>query len=288
MRYKFMSEHREYSLSKWAVFLKVSLSGYHAWHRRFPSRLEGLSILRERIRAIFTSGRSTYGAERICGILRQEGSKSSYVKVKREMISMGLFSIHTRHRSRSLTDSRKARDERYINYAKDMTIDRPLKLITSDISYIRTREGYLYLCAVRDAFTGLVLSHTTSERMTKELVLSAINAARLPNGTIFHSDRGSQYTANDVQKLLHKKGVVQSFSRVGTPGDNSWGESFFSILKKESVHWRQFKTRDEAKLDLFEYIQAFYNNRRVQKRLGYLTPSQFNKAMCNKQYCEVA
>ena len=288
MKYRFMRDHSEYPLSKWAIFFNVSQSGFYSWQQSLSSRTSTLKRLKDKIRRIFDSSRGTYGAERICGVLRKEGVKSSYRRVKRLMDGMGLYSVHTRHRSHSLTDSSKARDDSYKNHAKGLIICRPMKLVTSDISYIRTKEGFVYLCAVRDAFTGLVLSHTCSERMTKELVLSAIRAAGLPKGVIFHSDRGSQYTASDVQCLLRRAGIIQSFSRVGKPGDNAWGESFFSILKKESVHQRQFATRTEAKLAMFDYIEGFYNSNRVQRRLGYISPRQFVKDWNRKGYKKVA
>lgn len=283
-----MSNDSRYSLSRWAEFLGVSLSGYHDWRRSSSLRYRAMDALKQRIKELFDGSRSTYGVGRICGILRGEGVRCSYEKVKRLMLGMGLKSIHLKRRSRSLTDSRKARDDSYINHAKGLEVDRPLKLITSDISYIRTKEGFVYLCAVRDAFTGVVLSHTCSERMTKELVLSAINGVSLPKGAVFHSDRGSQYTSTAVMELLRNRGVLQSFSRVGKPGDNAWAESFFSILKKESVHWRTFTTRNEARLAMFDYIEGFYNTRRVQKRLGYRSPMQFLRLLEILNYKRVA
>lgn len=115
--------------------------------------------------------------------------------------------------------------------------------------------------------------------MSAEIVLKAIKAAKqrwyLPKGTIFHSDRGSQYTAKAVMQQIERYGWSQSFSRVGKPGDNAWSESFFSILKKEIIHWHFYPTREMARQKIFKYIEVFYNNKRAQKRLGYLSPIQF-------------
>ncbi len=132
---------------------------------------------------------------------------------------------------------------------------------------------------LKDVKSGIVLAESMSEHVKAELVVKTIRKALrrwdIPTGCIFHSDRGSQYTSESVMRLLAKEGVRQSFSRVGTPGDNSWSESFFSNLKKETVHWTHFQTRDEARQKIFAYIEGFYNTRRVQKRLGYLSPMQW-------------
>jgi putative transposase len=118
-----------------------------------------------------------------------------------------------------------------------------------------------------------------SERMKADLVSDTIRQMVkswvLPDGCIFHSDRGSQYTSSEVQELLSRHGVKQSYSRVGKPGDNSWSESFFANLKKEAVHWVHFSTREEAREAIFAYIEGFYNTKRIQKKLGYLSPMQW-------------
>jgi putative transposase len=195
------------------------------------------------------------------------------------MEDMGLKSIHMRRRQRSLTDSRKSRGEGYASLVRGSAIEKPFQVLSSDISYIRTKEGFDYLCQVKDVVSGVVLGESMSERMKAELVMDTIRKVvmrwKLPPGCIFHSDRGSQYTSAAVRGLLTRYGLRQSFSRVGKPGDNAWSESFFANLKKESVHWIHFKTREEARQAMFAYIEGFYNTRRVQKRLGYLSPKQW-------------
>jgi putative transposase len=210
------------------------------------------------------------------------GYKASYGRVKRYMEEMGLESIHRRRRQRSLTDSRKACGDGYHNLTKDLEITEPFQVISSDISYIRTDEGFGYTCQIRDVVSNVVLAESMADNMRSELVEDTIKQAmkrwHLPkDDTIFHSDRGSQYTSEAVMNLLKKYGLKQSFSRVGMPGDNAWSESFFANLKKEQVHWWHFKTIDEATQILFEYIEAFYNRQRVQKRLGYVSPIQWPK-----------
>jgi putative transposase len=162
-----------------------------------------------------------------------------------------------------------------------LDIVEPFQVLSSDISYIRTGEGFDYLCQIRDVKTNTVLASCQSENMKADLVQRTLKAAQdrwhLPAGTIFHSDRGSQYTADKVMAQVACYGWKQSFSRVGKPGDNAWSESFFSILKKEVIHWRFYPTREQARQTIFEYIEVFYNCQRVQKRLGYLSPIEYLK-----------
>lgn len=278
MIYGFIEEQRKYPVVKWALFFEVSTSGYYDWKRERSMRQERDDLYRERIRKIFTQSGGTYGAERISGELRKRGYHASYRKVKREMNEMGLHSVHQR-RVKSLTDSRKARGDEYVNLLKDTVVTAPLTALSSDISYIPTDEGFLYLCQIKDIVSNVVLAEHMADRMTRDLVLNTIHAMHkryhLSTGTIFHSDRGSQYTSNEVKALLSKLGYRQSYSRVGMPGDNAWSESFFSTLKKEAVFPTRFHTRDDARQAIFAYIEGFYNRRRIQKGLGYLSPIQW-------------
>jgi putative transposase len=276
-----MEEHSEYAAAKWAKMLKISLSGYYAYRGRKEQKEKAEQAYRNKIKEYFEEGRGTYGVDRICGILRKNGNKASYSRIKRLMDEMGLVSIHRRRRQRSLTDSRKARGDGYPNLTKGLEITEPFQVISSDISYIRTDEGFGYTCQIRDVVSNVVLAESMANNMKSDLVVGAIKQAirrwKLPEGTIFHSDRGSQYTSEAVMSLLKKYGLKQSFSRIGMPGDNAWSESFFANLKKEQVHWWHFKTVNEARQVLFEYIEVFYNRQRVQKRLGYLSPIQWLK-----------
>jgi putative transposase len=203
------------------------------------------------------------------------------------MSEMGLSSIHNRHKTRSLTDSRKARGEGYPNLVAGHSFDKPYQAVCSDITYLRSGEGWLYLCKVKDIVSGEILGEAYSENMKKELVMKAfLNAQarhKLPEGTIFHADRGSQYTSKAVKELLEMYGIKQSFSRVGMPGDNAWAESFFATLKKECIHFRHFATREELKNTVFEWIHSFYNTRRIQKRLGYISPREYAALLLNRK-----
>ena len=231
------------------------------------------------IKRIFSESNNTYVVDRVCGALRKRGFTASYRRVARIMNDLGLVSVHRRRRQRSLTDSRRARGKDYPNLVRGLDITKPFQVITSDISYIRTAEGFEYLCKIKDVASGIVLAYTMADRMKTDLVTETIKKAKkrwnLPAGCIHHSDLGSQYTSESVTKLLQEYGILQSFSRVGKPGDNAWSESYFANLKKEAVHWRHFQTREEARQAIFAYTEGFYNTRRIQKRLGYLSPIEW-------------
>lgn len=268
-------------MAKWVAYFEVSGSGYYAWLKEKDLREERSKNYADIVKRAFESGEGTYGVDRVCGVMRQNGEKASRDKVARYMRDMGLFSIHKRRRQRSLTDSQNARDDIYPNLVRGLEITEPFQVITSDITYVKTGEGFEYLCKIKDVVSGVVLAESMMEHMKAELVVQAIRNTmkrwQLAEGTIFHSDRGSQYTSSVVMKLLKQYGIRQSFSRVGKPGDNAWSESFFANFKKEAIHWKWFSTRAQAREAVFAYIEGFYNTRRVQKRLGYLSPKQWLK-----------
>ena len=222
--------------------------------------------------------RRTYGAERIGAELRRRGRSASFRKVKRLMRERNLRSVHMR-KVKPLTDSRKARGDGFPNLLRGQKVTKPFEALSSDISYIQTDEGFDYLCQIKDICSGVILASQQHSRMNKELVIATIKAAHkrwhLPKGTIFHSDRGSQYTSKDVMNLLAMLGFRQSFSRVGMPGDNPWSESFFSILKKEAIYPYRFTSRQCARQAVFSYIETFYNRYRIQKNLGWYSPLQW-------------
>lgn len=278
MIYAFIEAHPEHPVVKWATHFEVSTSGYYTWRTERADRQARADTARQQIRDIFEESGGTYGADRICGELRKRGQRASFARVKRMMNEQGLRSVHLRYR-RSLTDSRKARGDGYPNLLRNAPPMPPLGALSSDISYIPTDEGFDYLCTIRDIRSGIVLAYKQSERMTQALVIDTLAILKrrwnIPKGAIFHSDRGSQYTAHEVMNCLAGMGLRQSFSRVGMPGDNPWSESFFSILKKEAVHPVSFHTRQEARVAIFAYVDGFYNTRRIQKRLGYLPPIQW-------------
>jgi len=277
--FDFMRKHTEYSVAKWAAFLQVSRSGYYAFVGRHSGREEEKKAKKAEIKRIFSESGGTYGPERINGILRKNGRKASYKKTSQYMAEMNLHSVHNRHRARSLTDSRKARGEGYPNLVRGQEFTMPYQAVCSDITYLKSGEGWLYLCTVKDMVSGEILGESTGDTMKKELVMQAFLNAQarhgLQEGTIFHSDRGSQYTSKAFMETLKQYGLQQSFSRVGMPGDNSWAESFFATLKKECIHFKHFGTREELRDAVFGWIEGFYNSQRVQAKLGYVSPREY-------------
>ena len=279
MIYTFIQAHPEHAVARWAPFFEVSASGYYAWRQERESRQAREDKYAVQVQRIFDQSGGTYGADRVAAQLRKDGFSASFKKVKRIMNERGLFSVHLRYQ-RSLTDSRYARDEDCQNLLQAQFDARPFEVLSSDITYLPTKEGYAYTCTVRDVCSRIVLSAQTASHMKKELVIDTIRSAatnwKLAKGTIFHSDRGSQYTSVAVRDLLKKLGFRQSFSRTGKPGDNTWSESFYSILKKELVHpIGRFQSREEAAQGVFTFINGFYNTIRIQKRLDYLSPLQW-------------
>ena len=210
---------------KWASFFQVSRSGYHSYLEGFERHEQKKELFKIDIKRIFTDSGGTYGPDRICGVLRKNGLQASYKKISGYMSEMGLQSVYNRHRTRSLTDSRNARCEKYCNLVYGHSFDLPYQAVCSDITYLRSREGWLYLCTVKGIVTGEILGDASSDKMKKELVIQAFLNAQarhgLTDGTIFHSDRGSQYTSKDFMSMLELYGIKQSFSRVGMACDNA-------------------------------------------------------------------
>ena len=261
----------------------MSRSRYYAFEKRREEREREAAAMRARIKKIFKKSDSTYSHDRICGILRKKGQKASYRKISRYMSEMGLSSIHNRHKTRSLTDSRKSRGEGFPNLVKGNVFELPLQAVCSDITYLKSGEGWLYLCAVKDIVSGEILGEASSDRLKKELVLRAFLNAQarhnLTKETIFHSDHGSQYTSKLFMDTLKQYGIRQSFSRVGMPGDNARAESFFATLKKECIHFRQFATCEDLRQTVFAWIEGFYNTFRVQAKLGYMAPREYARLL---------
>jgi putative transposase len=279
MKYRFMLGREDYPAAKWAKYLKVSRSGYYTWLKHREERAAKKVSLDKVVCEVFNGSNGTYGPGRIAGRMRRMGLRASRATVQKSMGRSGLKSVHCKRRARSLTNSVKSRGDGFANLTKGTKATAPFQVLTSDISYIRTGEGFEYLCQIKDVASGIALGWSMSPRMGAEIVVDTLHKALsrwdIPAGSIFHSDRGSQYTSERVKRSLTERGLRQSFSRVGKPGDNAWSESFFANLKKESVHWVHFATREEARQAMFGYIEAFYNTKRIQKRLGYLSPLEW-------------
>lgn len=268
------------SKAKWAKATGVSRSGYYTWRKERSNREARQNMLVKTVDRVFhQKGKGHYGAERVCGVIRLEGGKASFSKVKAIMDEHNWISSHCKRKSRGITNSRKARGLELNNLVKGLEITGAFQVLASDISQISTPEGTEYLCQVRDVYTNVVLGYAQQSQKTADIVLKALSSVQgrwqIPKGIIFHSDRGSQYTAKEVMAQIDAYGFQLSFSDLGKPGDNAWSESFFSVLKKEIIHKRPCVNREESRQRVFEYIETFYNPSRAQKRLGYLSPLEF-------------
>ena len=236
-------------------------------------------ILDVKIKQIYDKSKGRYGSPKITKELQKEGIKVSQKRVARRMKILGLRSITLKkfnHAYSSKCDNTKE----YPNLLKqDFFTENPSEKWVGDITYIYTKEtGWTYLAIVMDLFDLKVVGWAYGLNMTDDLVIEAFNKALINRGLkrdgIFHSDRGSQYTSNDFEKLLQDLNIKHSYSKKGYPYDNASMESFNSILKKEEVNVNKYKTFKEAKLAIFEFIESWYNNNRIHSTLGYITPNQ--------------
>jgi len=272
---------RQFPVSAMCRLLGVSESGYHAWRKRPPSpRAQENARLEVHIRAAHERTRQTYGPERLQADLADHGIKVGVHRIKRIRGKLGLRCKQKR-KFRVTTDSRHNLPVAPNLLARQFAVSAPDKAWVSDITYVPTDEGWLYLAGLKDLFDGELVGYAMSERMTQQLVMTALFravAARRPGaGLVHHSDRGSQYCAHDYQKLVKQFGMQSSMSRKGDCWDNAPMESCWGTLKTELIHHRRFATREQAKREITEYIEIFYNRIRKQARLGYLSPIAFRK-----------
>ena len=259
--------------------LGVSRSGFYAWEERDPSeRSVDDDKLAVQIAAIHKASRGTYGSPRVHAELRAQGVAVSRKRVARLMTKMGLESPRKR-RFKATTDSKHHLPVAENILDRKFEVDAPDVAWATDITYVWTDEGWLYLAAILDLFSRRVVGFAMSERIDRALVLQALRLAtgrRVPDaGLMHHSDRGSQYASADYQQALGDLRVVCSMSRKGNCWDNAVAESFFATLKTELVYRRRFATRAEAREAIFDFIETFYNPRRRHSTLDYLSPMEF-------------
>lgn len=257
--------------------LKVSRSGYYAWKRRRPSNRQRMNEeLLERIREVYKKSRKTYGSPRIRDQLKDKGIRCGKNRVARIMKENGIRA-YVRKRFRRTTESRHSYPASPNLLIGDKKRDR---VWVSDITYIYTREGWMYVSAVMDVGTrkviGLSMKDRLSQELTTDALIQAVKRERPEKGVIHHSDRAKQYASYEYKGLLNQYGLQSSMSRSGNCYDNAHIESFWSTLKKELVYGEKYKTRTDAILSIFEYIEVFYNRIRKHSALGYKSPEQFS------------
>lgn len=280
MRYRFIKEHeKQFQSAVMCQALRVSRSGYYAWqNREESSRSRENKRLLVEIKAVHKKSRGTYGSPRVYRQLRKAGETCSRGRVARLMRAAGIAAKHKR-KYVATTDSRHSLPIAANLLERRFQADTPNKVWLSDITYIPTHEGWLYLSAVMDLHSRYIAGWSMREDMESGLVMGALNMAyrrRKPApGLLHHTDRGRQYASKDYKQLLSEYGMQQSMSGKGDCYDNAPMESFFHTLKTELVHQRRYRSREEAKREIFEYIEVFYNRQRLHSSLDYCSPAEF-------------
>jgi putative transposase len=283
VKFSFVAKHRGIWPADWICgALGVSRGGFYAWLKRTPSeRSRTDEALSTKIRSSFIGSDRTYGARRVWHDLLAEGVNCGLHRIERLMRQHGL---KARPRRRRLPPDL---GERQASAVAPNVLDRafaapaPNRRWIADFTYIWTAEGWLYVAAVVDLFSRRVVGWSMSAAMTAQLVTDALVMAiwrrGKPDALVHHSDRGSQYSSEQFQRLMADHSVVCSMSRSGNVWDNAAMESFFSSLKTERTAAKTYRSRDEAKADVFDYIERFYNARRRHSSIGYLSPMEFER-----------
>jgi putative transposase len=284
VRFRFVRDHAErFSVERMCQALQVSRSGYYAWCRRPESRRarEDRRLAVE-IRATHRRNREVYGSPRIHKDLRERGLRCSRKRVARLMREEGVRAKQSRKFRPLTTDSRHTMPIAPNVLDRNFEASSPNQAWVADITYIPTREGWLYLAVILDLFSRAVVGWAMDARCSRGLVIRALQMAlvrRRPSpGLVHHSDRGSQYASADYRALLAQQGLICSMSRRGDCYDNAAMESFYHTLKTEHVHFCDYVTRRQAMTDLFDYIEVFYNRQRRHSFLDHVSPMAFEDA----------
>ncbi len=280
MTFRFIHEHRH----RWPVrvlcqALQVTTAGYYAWRQR-PTcrRRQRQQMLTAQIRVIHQQSRARYGSPRVHAELQARGHGCCRNTVARLMREAGI-AVKIRRKFRATTDSSHDLPVAENRLDRQFHPSKPNQVWVSDITYIATHEGWLYLAVVEDLYSRMVVGWSMAERLTSRLVVEALAMAlqrRVPGADLLaHSDRGSQYASDHYQRLLSLHGITCSMSRRANCWDNAPMESFFASLKKELVHRQDYQTREQATASIFEYIEVFYNRQRRHSSLGYRSPAEY-------------
>ena len=283
MRYKFIKvEKANYPITILCKVMQVARSGYYAWTRRpKPMRQRQNEKLVPIVKKIHAKSDETYGTRRIAMSLIAKGIYCGRARARTLMRLAGVQVKHKR-RFKITTDSKHKLEVSPNLLDRNFIVDEPNVVWVSDITYVWTDEGWLYLAVVIDLFNRQVVGWSMRKRLATKLVIDAFKMAiwrrRPAPGLIFHSDRGSQYCSALFRKTLKAYGVLSSMSKKGDCWDNAPAESFFASLKKDRIYWRRYKTREEAKQDIFDYLEMFYNSKRLHSSLGYVSPREFENA----------
>ncbi|WP_143710044.1 IS3 family transposase [Halothermothrix orenii] len=288
--YGFIRDHSdEFTVERMCQVLNVSRSGYYSWLSRKPGKRQLTNEkLKLKIDKIYWQNRGRYGSPRIHKQLKKDGYYYNIKRIERLMRVMGLKAIQKRKFKRTTNSDHNLPSKNNL-LKRNFSVTQPNKVWVSDITYIPTKEGWLYLSVVIDLYSRKVVGWSMDKHMTKRLVIDALEMAVLnrnpSRGLIFHSDRGSQYVSHDFQKTLWKYGIISSMSRKGDCWDNAVAESFFATLKTELIFHNKYQSRAQAKRDIFEYIEIFYNRIRLHSSLDYKSPEDYEKERKTSKLC---
>lgn len=280
MKYAWIKQHAaDFSVTTLCQFTGVSRSAYYDWLERRPTRVDQEdNQLIDLVKIAFTKGRESYGTRRIKKALQSEDLQISRRRIAK-LMSRAELRCKTKRRFKATTDSKHTQSISPNLLNRQFDAEQPNQKYVGDITYIHTQEGWLYLAVVIDLYSRQVVGWSMAERMHAKLVNDALLMAiwrRKPDrGLIWHTDRGSQYASDSHRALLKRHGVIQSMSRKGNCWDNAVSESFFHSLKTELIHNQQYLTREDAKRDIFEYIEVFYNRERLHSANSYMSPVNY-------------
>ena len=281
MKFAFIRDHlSEYPPAAACRALQVGRSGYYAWRGRPLSaqhrRRDGLAV---KIQAIYQENRRAYGSPRITRELRKSGESVCENTVAKVMRDQGVRAKSGKRFVPRTTDSRHDQPVAPNRLDRVFTAPAPNRRWVADITYIPTGEGWLYLAGILDLYSRRIVGWSMADHMETSLVEEALRMAvartRPPAGLVHHSDRGVQYASSEYQGLMESFAMIPSMSGKGDCYDNAPMESFWATLKTELVHQERYQTRDEARRSIFEYIEAFYNRKRMHSSLGYVSPETF-------------
>jgi transposase InsO family protein len=273
---------QEYPIKDLCEVLRVPRSSYYAWRRRPPSRRAlNNQLMRERLATLFISHRQVYGSPRLTVCLQRLGIPCSRNRVARQMHALRLKARQKRAFKPKTTDSNHPHPIAPNLLGASPKPQAPNRVWVSDITYIFTAQGWLYLAAVMDLYSRRIVGWASSPSLETSLVKDALKQALLKRrpapGLLHHSDRGIQYASSAFRALLHASKIRPSMSRSGNCYDNAAMESFWSSLKTEWLHRKNFQTHQQARLALFDYIETFYNPKRLHSALGYQSPVDFER-----------
>ena len=283
-----MEHKHQYAVRTMCRVLDLSTSGYYAWAQHPQSRREqeNLKLMRE-IKEIHQSSYQTYGSPRIAKALQQKGLACSRQRAARLMQRLGIRA-KTARKFKVTTDSNHQEPIAPNLLKQDFSAEAPNKVWTSDITYVWTKRGWQYLTIILELFSREIIGYSLSNRLSaKSTVVAALDMAakhrRPPEGIILHSDRGVQYASKAFRKRLKKYKMTQSMSGKGNCYDNAVTETVFKTLKTEWIYGTSYANQDELRISLFEYIELFYNRKRLHSALGYLPPAEFMRQYYQQQ-----